>query len=153
MIGVFDSFDSICALIGKPLGPGEWVEIDQDRINSFADVTGDHQWIHVDEARAKHGPFGTTIAHGLLTLSLLPALNTGVFRFEGFKMGVNYGYGKVRFPSPVPVGSRIRLSPKILSCQMIQGNVVETILECTVEREGSEKPACVAEMIFRHYPK
>lgn len=152
MATVLKGLDGIQALVGKSLGVGEWVEIEQDRINRFADVTGDRQWIHVDEERAKHGPFGKTIAHGLLTLSMIAALNTDVFRFEGFKMGVNYGYGKIRFPTPVPVGSRLRLAPKVLSCEAIKGGIVETIIEFTVEREGAEKPACVAEMIFRHYP-
>ena len=102
---------------------------------------------------AKTGPYGTTIAHGLLTLSMIGALNAGLFKFDGFKMGVNYGYSKIRFPTPVPVGSALRVVAKVLSCEEIKGGVVETVIEFTVEREGADKPACVAEMIFRHYPK
>lgn len=148
---VLNGLDGIKALVGQPFHPGEWVEVDQARVDGFAEMTGDRQWIHVDRERAKQGPFGTTIAHGMLTLSMIAALNTDVFRFEGFRMGVNYGFQKVRFPTPVPVGSRVRLNGKVLSCDELTGGVVQTIIEFSVEREGAEKPACVAEMIFRHY--
>jgi|TARA_E500000305_G_C4001035_1_gene227379 acyl dehydratase len=141
--------ETLPGLVGSTLGPGEWLEVTQERIDDFARATGDHQWIHVDVERAKSGPFGTTIAHGLLTLSMIAALNQGMFKFEGFKMGLNYGYEKVRFPSPVPVGSRLRVSAKILSYEPV-GPMFQTIVEYTVDREGADKPSCVAQMIFRH---
>ncbi len=144
------SRDTLPGLVGQSIPPGEWVEVTQERINQFAEATGDFQWIHVDVEKAKTGPFGTTIAHGLLTLSMLGVLNKGaVFKFEGFKMGVNYGYDKVRFPTPVPVGSKVRLGGKVLSYEDL-GKSIQTIIELTVEVEGASKPACVAQMIFRH---
>lgn len=145
------SQQTLPGLVGSTLGPGEWVEVSQERVNQFAQASGDHQWIHVDVERAATGPFGKTIAHGLLTLSMISDLNQGLFTFSGFKMGVNYGYEKIRFPSPVPVGSRLRVSAKILSYEPV-GKTMQTIIEWTVEREGSEKPACIAQMIFRHTP-
>lgn len=135
--------------LGNHLGFGPWVEVSQERINQFAEATGDHQWIHVDVEKAKTGPYGKTIAHGLLTLSMIGVLAREVFRFEGFKMGVNYGYEKVRFPSPVPVGSKLRVGAKVISADEI-ANGIQTTLELTVEVEGASKPACVAQMIFRH---
>jgi acyl dehydratase len=143
------SQETLPGLVGTTLGPGEWMEVTQERIDEFARASGDHQWIHVDVERARSGPFGKTIAHGLLTLSMISALNQGLFAFSGFKMGVNYGYDKVRFPTPVPVGSRLRVHAKVLSYEPI-GNAVQTVIEWTVEREGAEKPACIAQMIFRH---
>lgn len=143
------SRETLPGLVGTVIGPGEWVEVTQDRVNEFANASGDHQWIHVDVERAKAGPFGGTIAHGLLTLSMIAALAQGLTKFDGFKMGVNYGYEKVRFPTPVPVGSRLRVSAKILSFEPV-GPTFQTIVEYTVEREGADKPACVAQMIFRH---
>lgn len=143
------SRETLPRLVGQALGPGEWVEVTQDRIDEFARASGDHQWIHVDVERAKAGPYGTTIAHGLLTLSMIGVLNQGMFKFDGFKMGLNYGYEKIRFPSPVPVGSRLRVAAKILSFEPV-GQMFQTIIEYNVEREGSDKPACVAQMIFRH---
>lgn len=139
----------IKAQLGQHLGYGPWLELTQERINQFAEATGDHQWIHVDVEKAKTGPYGKTIAHGLLTLSMIGVLAREVFRFEGFKMGVNYGYEKVRFPSPVPVGSKLRVGAKVLAAEDIT-NGVQTTLELTVEVEGAAKPACVAQMIFRH---
>ena len=142
--------ENLPGLIGKDLPFGEWVEVTQERINQFAEATGDYQWIHVDVEKAKAGPFGTTIAHGLLTLSMIGVLNKGgVFKFDGFKMGVNYGYDKVRFPTPVPVGSKVRLGGKVIAYEDL-GKSVQTIIELTVEVEGASKPACVAQMIFRH---
>lgn len=143
------SRETLPDLVGTTLGPGEWVEVTQARVDDFANATGDKQWIHVDVERAKSGPFGTTIAHGLLTLSMISALNQGLFKFHGFKMGLNYGYEKIRFPTPVPVGSRLRVSAKVLSFEPV-GAMFQTIVEYTVEREGPEKPACVAQMVFRH---
>jgi acyl dehydratase len=145
------SRESLPGLVGQTLGPGAWLEVTQERINEFAHASGDHQWIHVDEERAKAGPFGKTIAHGLLTLSMIAALNQGLFKFDGFKMGVNYGYDKVRFPQSVPVGSRLRVAAKILDFVPV-GTSFQTIIEYAVEIEGAAKPACVAQMIFRHMP-
>jgi len=142
---------SLPVLVGRPLGHSSWIEITQDRINRFAEVTGDHQWIHVDEERARNGPFGKTIAHGLLTLSMIGVMAKDVFVFEGFRFGVNYGYEKVRFPTPVPVGSKVRLAAQLLSFAPM-GATLQAIIQLTVEAEGQAKPACVAEMIFRLMP-
>lgn len=136
--------------VGEQLGHSDWLEVEQDRIDRFAEATGDHQWIHVDPERAKDGPFGTTIAHGYLTLSLLPALVPQVMRVEGMKMGINYGTNKVRFPSTVPVGSRLRATAVLREVEEVGGGVQVTAV-VTVEREGSEKPACVAESVSRYY--
>jgi acyl dehydratase len=143
------SRESLPGLVGTVLGPSDWIEVTQERIDDFARASGDHQWIHVDVERAKTGPFGATVAHGLLTLAMISAMNQGMFKFEGFKMGLNYGYEKVRFPTVVPAGSRVRVSAKILSFEPV-GAFFQTIVEYTVERDGAEKPACVAQMIFRH---
>jgi len=134
--------------VGQHLGWGPWVEVTQERVNQFADATGDHQWIHVDVEKAKDGPFGGTIAHGYLTLSMISELTRGLFAFTGFSMGVNYGLEKVRFPTPVPVGSRVRAGATVVACDDIPGGVQIT-LEFVVEREGSAKPACVAQMLMR----
>lgn len=142
--------DELKAAVGQHLGYSEYIDITQDRVNQFADATGDHQWIHVDVERAKSGPFGGPIAHGYLTLSLGPMLYPTVVRVEGFSMGVNYGANKVRFPSPVPVGSRLRLGVKLLDVEDVSGGVQMT-MEFTFECEGSSKPSCVAEIIFRSF--
>jgi acyl dehydratase len=142
--------DELKALVGEHLGYSDWMEITQERVNLFADATGDHQWIHVDVERAKAGPFGGPIAHGYLTLSLGPVLYPQVVQVHGFSMGVNYGANKVRFPSPVPVGSKLRLGVKLLGVDDIAGGVQLT-MEFTFEVEGAAKPACVAEIIFRSY--
>jgi acyl dehydratase len=138
------------AAVGEHLGYSEFIEISQERVNQFAEATGDFQWIHVDVERAKSGPFGGPIAHGYLTLSLGPMLYPTVVRIEGFSMGVNYGANKVRFPSPVPVGSKVRLGVKVLEVEEI-ANGVQMTMEFTFECEGSSKPSCVAEIIFRSY--
>ena len=138
------------SLVGQTLGPSDWFEVDQGRINTFADATGDHQWIHVDVEKANAGPFGGPIAHGYLTLSLGPVMYPQVVQITGFSMGVNYGANKVRFPSPVPVGSKVRLGVKLLQVDDIAGGV-QTTLEFTFECEGAAKPSCVAEIIFRSY--
>ncbi len=138
------------AAVGDHLGYSEYIEISQERVNQFAEATGDFQWIHVDVERAKSGPFGGPIAHGYLTLSLGPMLYPTVVRIEGFSMGVNYGANKVRFPSPVPVGSKVRLGVKVLEVEEI-ANGVQMTMEFTFECEGSSKPSCVAEIIFRSY--
>jgi acyl dehydratase len=135
--------------VGDVFGPSSWIEITQERIDGFADATGDHQWIHVDPERAKAGPFGTTIAHGYLTLSLLPVASDEVIPKTG-SMGINYGVNRVRFPAPVPVGSRVRVTFEVKEIEEISGGRQATML-ATVEREGGEKPVCVAESVVRSY--
>ncbi len=136
---------------GAEFGPSEWVEVGQDRIQAFADATGDHQWIHVDPERAAAGPFGTTIGHGYLTLSLLPAMSYEVIpRPDGVAMGINYGLNRVRFPSPVPSGSRVRGTFRVDSIDEFEGGRQVTMTS-TIERDGGEKPVCVAEVVFRYY--
>jgi acyl dehydratase len=146
----FDSVADLQKAVGTSLGYTDWLTIDQARINTFADATDDHQWIHVDAERAAAGPFGTTIAHGYLTLSLLPALVAGRFSVAGARMGVNYGVNKVRFPAPVPVGSRVRGLIEVLEVTEITG-AVQVVAKVTVEREGGDKPVCVAETVSRIY--
>ena len=138
------------AKIGEELGVGDWVEVNQDRINTFADATGDHQWIHVDEDRAKQGPFGQTIAHGYLTLSLIPSLGGGGLGLDGVRMGINYGLDRVRFITPVKAGSRVRARRKLLDVTEGEG-FVQMKVEVTVEIDGEAKPACVAETLSRAY--
>jgi acyl dehydratase len=135
---------------GEVLGTSEWHDVTQDDINAFADATGDHQWIHVDTERAKQSPFGGTIAHGYYTLSLAPKLSDEIFALEGFAFAVNYGLNRVRFPAPVPVGSRLRATAKIAKLEDVPGGAQMT-LELTFEREGGEKPVCVAESLVRVY--
>ena len=136
---------------GDVFGPSSWVEIPQSRIDAFAEATGDHQWIHVDPVQAAAGPFGTTIAHGYLTLSLLPVASYEVLpRDPAARMGINYGLNRVRFPAPVPVGSRLRTTFEVVSVEEIEGGSQLT-LTATVEREGGDKPVCVAEVVFRNY--
>ncbi|MFF0384283.1 MaoC family dehydratase [Streptomyces sp. NPDC004286] len=148
MTKVFPSPAALAAAAGTHVGTGEWISVDQDRIDLFADATGDHQWIHTDPERAASGPFGATIAHGYLTLSLLPALVREVYRTEGVAMAVNYGLNKVRFIHPVRVGSRIRASVDLLSADQVSGGY-QVVSRVTVEIEGAEKPACVAETVAR----
>ena len=142
--------DEMKALIGEHLGYSPYVEITQEQVNLFADATGDHQWIHIDVERAKAGPFGDPIAHGYLTLSLGPSLYSQIVEISGFSMGVNYGTNRVRFPSPVPVGSRLRRGARLLSVDDIAGGVQASV-EFTFEVEGASKPSCVAEVVFRNY--
>ena len=138
------------ALVGQPLGTSDWITVDQPRIDAFADATLDHQWIHVDPERAAQGPFGTTIAHGFLTLSLLPAFFASAFDIGDVRMGVNYGLNRVRFTAPVPVGSRLRASFRLLAYEPLDGGA-QLVTEVTVEREGTERPACVAEAVTRRF--
>ena len=140
----------LAALIGQELGCSDWMVIEQDRIDRFADATGDHQWIHVDPERAAAGPFGAPIAHGFLTLSLLPMMFEGGFAIEDVRMGVNCGLNRVRFVSPVRVGSRLRARLRLLRYEAIEGGAQLTV-EATVEIEGSAKPVCVAESLTRRY--
>jgi acyl dehydratase len=150
MATIIDGIDGLKAKVGEHLGYSDWVEITQEQVNKFADATGDHQWIHVDVERAKAGPFGGPIAHGYLTLALGPALLPQVVQVNGISMGVNYGANKIRFPSPVPVGSKVRLGSKLLAVEDTAGGAQGT-MEVTFEVEGASKPSCVAEVIFRYY--
>ncbi len=148
---VVNGLDEVRALAGRDLGHSSWLEVTQDRVNTFADATGDHQWIHVDSERAAAGPFRGTIAHGYLTLSLVIPLFSEVLRIDGIKMGINYGLEKVRFPSPVRVGSKIRLAARADTAEEVSRKVVQMALDFTVEIDGTEKPACVARTIYRYY--
>lgn len=150
MTTLLKGVEGISSLVGKHLGYSSYVPVEQSRIDLFAEVSGDRQWIHVDVDRAKTGPYGTTIAHGLLTLSMMSLMAKDVFKFDGFKMGVNYGYAKIRFPAPVRCGSNLRLGAKVLSREELKDGV-QTIIELTIEVESQPKPGCVAEMIFRHF--
>ena len=136
--------------VGEHLGYSEWQTITQEQVNLFADATGDHQWIHVDPERAKSGPFGGPIAHGYLTLSLLPVLLGKVLAVQGITMGVNYGANRVRFPAPVPVGSELRLGITLASVEEVQGGVQVTI-DAVFEVKDAPKPSCVAQVVFRYY--
>ena len=151
MTTIIKGADDLHARVGQHLGYSDWLEVTQERVNQFAEATGDHQWIHVDVERAKTGPFGGPIAHGFLTLSLAPGLLKEVWLMEGAKMGVNYGLNKVRFPSPVPVGSRVRAGAALKEVTDVGGGGMQLVLEATFEVEGAEKPACVAELVFRYY--
>lgn len=147
-------YDSPAALLeapGEVLGSTDWLEMTQQRIDLFADATGDHQWIHVDPERAKDGPFGATIAHGYLTLSLANLFLPQLMTVENTSMGVNYGCEKVRFPAPVPVGSRLRGSGEVISAEEVKGGV-QVVVRVTVEIEGSDRPACVVDTISRFFP-
>jgi acyl dehydratase len=146
----FDKLSDLQALVGQHVADSDWIAIDQHRIDLFADATGDHQWIHVDPVRAAAGPFGTTVAHGFLTLSLLPEMGISAFELRDTRMGVNYGLNRVRFPAPVPVGSRLRGRFKLLSYEAIDGGAQLTF-EVTMERDGSAKPVCIAESVSRRY--
>ncbi|MBV8234658.1 MAG: MaoC family dehydratase [Acidimicrobiia bacterium] len=141
----------LTAHTGEHLGHSDWHEITQQQVNMFADATGDHQWIHVDPERAKSGPFGATIAHGYLTMSLVPALLQEVWKVEGMSMGLNYGINKLRFPSPVPVGSKVRADVTLASVEEVGGGGFQTTLNVTIEVEGQDKPGCVAEVVYRYY--
>ncbi len=150
MVTTVHGIDSFRDLVGTHLGFSDWHRIDQDQVNLFADATGDHQWIHVDPERAKSGPFGVAIAHGYLTLALAPVLLGEVVVVEGISMGVNYGCNKVRFPAPVPVGSNLRLGAQVVSVEDVSGGV-QVIMDLTLETEGSTKPSCVAQVVYRYY--
>jgi acyl dehydratase len=146
----FATLEEFGALIGQEVATSDWITVTQERIDEFARATGDHQWIHTDPVRAAAGPFGTTIAHGFLTLSLLPVMAESAIEFADVRMGVNYGLNKVRFPAPVPVGSRLRGHFKLIAFEPIEGGAQIT-MEVTMEREGSAKPVCVAESLSRRY--
>ena len=146
----FEHLADLAPLVGQEIAVSDWITVDQHRIDLFADATGDHQWIHLDAERAAKGPFGTTIAHGFLTLSLLPEMAAAAMEVRDTRMGVNYGLNKVRFPAPVPSGSRLRGHFKLLAFEPLDGGAQLT-MEVTMEREGSDKPVCVAESLARRY--
>ncbi len=149
--GIIQSAAALKALAGQEVGVSDWIDVDQRRVDLFAEATGDHQWIHTDPERAaRESPFGGVIAHGYLTLSLTPALIDQVMPVEKLKMGVNYGLNKVRFPAPVPVGKRVRLRVFMKNTREIRG-AIQTVMELTIEVEGQEKPACVAETLGLYY--
>jgi len=147
----FHGREELVGSLGRELGPGEWLEIGQDRIDGFADVTGDHQWIHVDPERAAAGPYGATVAHGFLTLSLVPLLLDGLRRVEGTRMGLNYGLERVRFPSAVRAGTRVRARSVLVDATDVGEGGVQLVTRVTIEVEGSAKPACVADLVTRAY--
>jgi acyl dehydratase len=149
---VFETPNAILSRVGEKMGPTEWLQIDQRRVDLFAEATGDHQWIHVDPEKARDGPFGGTIAHGYLTLSLVNYFLPQLQEVRSVAMGVNYGCGKVRFPAPVRVGKRIRATGELLSAESIGGGV-QAVVAVTIEIEGEDRPACVVETISRFYPE
>ena len=146
------NLSELAALAGQDVAVSDWLTITQEQINQFAQATGDHQWIHVDVEKAKAGPFGAPIAHGFLTLSLIPRFFETSIRVLGTRMGVNYGLNKVRFTAPVPVGSRLRGHLKLLACEPIDNDGVQVTWLVKVEREGSDRPVCIAESVSRRYP-
>ncbi len=149
---IFATPKDLLGAVGRKLGASEWLAIEQARVNQFADATGDHQWIHVDPERAKSGPFGATIAHGYLTLSLVNLFLPQLLEVRGVSMGVNYGCDKVRFPSPVKVGSRVRGAGEIVAAEEVKGGAVQVTVRISVEIEGSDRPACVVDTISRFVP-
>ncbi|MEU0881403.1 MaoC family dehydratase [Lentzea sp. NPDC005914] len=151
MTTTVEGLEELKALQGHDLGYSDWLQIEQGRVDTFADATDDHQWIHTDPERAAAGPFGGTIAHGYLTLALLIPLMTELLDVTGVRMSINYGLDKVRFPAPVPVGSKIRLKGQVASVDEVAGDGVQITIDFTVEIEGSAKPACVARGVYRHY--
>jgi acyl dehydratase len=146
----FDSVADLTAVEGQSIGQSDWVTISQEDVNLFADATGDHQWIHVDPERAAEGPFGKTIAHGYMTLALLPRLQQQIYSVNGVKLAINYGLNKVRFPAPVPVGSRVRARTSLVGIEDLGNGATQATVSTTVEVEGSDKPACVAESVVRY---
>jgi acyl dehydratase len=152
MTKTFQTLEELAGHVGQEVAVSDWLTVTQDQVNRFAEATGDHQWIHVDPERAKAGPFGAPIAHGFLTLSLLPRFFESALAVVQSRMGVNYGLNRVRFMSPVPVGSRLRARMKLLSAEPIAGDGYQMTWETTVDLEGASKPACVAESVVRRYP-
>ena len=146
----FQHLSELAALVGQEIGVSDWITVDQSRIDAFAEATGDRQWIHIDSERAATGPFKTTIAHGFLTLSLLPEMGASAMTVADTRMGVNYGLNRVRFTAPVPVDSRLRGHFKLLACEPIEGGAQLT-MQVTMQREGSDKPVCIAESLARRY--
>lgn len=153
MTTIFENPRQLLDAVGTSLGHSDWLVIDQARIDKFADATGDHQWIHVDPERAKHGPFGRCIAHGYLTQSLVNSFLPQIVEVRGISMGVNYGADKLRFPAPVPVGSRIRGRGELIAAETTKDGGVQATIRVTVEIDGSERPGCVIDTISRYYPE
>jgi acyl dehydratase len=149
---IFDTPEKLKDAVGQELGTSDWLEIDQKRIDLFAEATGDHQWIHVDPEKAKDGPFGTTIAHGYLTQSLVNFFMPQILEVRSVKMGINYGANKLRFPAPVPVGSKVRGKGELIEASDTKDGAVQAIVRVSVEIEGSDRPACVIDTISRFYP-
>lgn len=148
---IFETLADLQAQIGQPLGHSDWITVDQARVNAFAEATEDRQWIHVDPERAQAGPFGGPIAHGFLTLSLIPYFFETGFSVRETRMVVNYGLNKVRFTKPVPVGSRLRAGFKLLAMEEVAGGAMQLTVEVAIEAEGAAKPVCIAESLARHY--
>jgi len=149
-----DGIEGLKGLLGEQIGPSEWREVTQEDIDTFADLSGDHQWIHVDVERAKNeSPFGTTVAHGNLTLSMIDGMRLELLSSSGFKLGVNYGWDRVRFPAPVPAGARIRGTAEVTEVEDVGGGWWQIVTRFTVEVEGSDKPACVADSVGRALPE
>ena len=148
----FQTLSDLAACVGQEVAVSDWLTITQAQVNQFAEATGDHQWIHVDPEKAKSGPFGGPIAHGFLTLSLLPKFFESAFEIVQSRMGVNYGLNKVRFTAPVPVGSRLRARMTLLASEPIDNGGIQMVWQVRVEREGADKPVCVAESLVRRYP-
>jgi acyl dehydratase len=149
MVRIFESLAALREAAGEHLGYSEWHTVTQEQVDAFADATGDHQWIHVNPIAAAAGPFGATVAHGYLMLSLIPMLSKGVFRVEGVRLGINYGLNRVRFPAPLPTGSSVRAGVRIASVEDIPDGV-HVVNEVTIERQGGDKPCCVAETVARY---
>lgn len=152
MMKTFETLADLAACVGQPVAVSDWITITQEQVNRFADATGDHQWIHVDVERAQQGPFGAPIAHGFLTLSLLPRFFEQAIEVRGSRMGVNYGLNKVRFTAPVPVGSRLRAHLSLLAAEPLAADGWQMTWQVQVEREGVDKPVCIAESLVRRYP-
>jgi acyl dehydratase len=149
-----EGIEGLKDLLGKQIGPSDWRDVTQEEINTFADLSGDHQWIHVDVERAqKESPFGTTVAHGNLTLSMIDGMRLELLNSSGFVLGVNYGWNKVRFPAPVPAGSRVRATAEVTEVEEVAGGWWQVVTRFTVEVEGSDKPACVADSVGRALPE
>lgn len=148
---VFENLAELASCVGQEIAVSDWIEVSQQRIDQFAEATGDHQWIHVDPVRAASGPFGATIAHGYLTLSMLPMFYENAIELRGVRMSVNYGLNRVRFMAPVPAGSELRARFRLVSCEEIANGGLQVTTEATIERNGGDKPVCVAETVARRY--
>ncbi|MCH2185498.1 MaoC family dehydratase [Myxococcota bacterium] len=152
MATIFENPQDLLKAVGQPLGESEWLTISQDRINQFAEATGDHQWIHVDPERAQEGPFGACVAHGYLTQSLVNFFLPQIVEVRGISMGVNYGADRLRFPAPVPVGSSLRGSAELLAAEETRDGGIQATIRVTVEVQGGDRPGCVIDTISRYYP-
>ena len=149
---IFESLAELAPLVGQDVATSDWITVTQQQVNLFAEATGDHQWIHVDEERAKAGPFGAPIAHGFLTLALVPKFFETSIEIRNTRVSVNYGLNRVRFTAPVPVGSRLRAVMRLIEHRPVENDGVQMTWQVTVEREGSDKPVCIAETLARRYP-